>query len=403
MERKLVLSKIDGRIVTAVIEDSKIVELHGDDDEQSSFQVGDIYIGKVKNLVKNIQAAFIEIRPGMECYYSMTSNPNPVFTNKIGKKPLCIGDELLVQIEREAVKTKAPTVTSGLNFTGKYAVLTHGNTSLGISSKIQGEQRQKLKDALSGFTGEDYGFIIRTNAKDAAIEEVTAEMTHLLETYRALTSRAKMRTCFSCMKEAPKSYLTELRNIYQDGLTEILVEDDEIYEEVRTFLAEVQPEDLTKLVHYEDRLLPLHKLYSVEHALSEALKSRVWMKSGAYLVIEPTEAMTVVDVNSGKCVLKKEDPEAYFKVNVEAAKETARQMRLRNLSGIIMIDFINMKNEGQRERLMEIFAGELRKDPVRADVIDMTKLQLVEVTRRKVRKPLHESFRKWKRGVMEVE
>lgn len=378
--------------MTAVLENGTVAELHVDDLNVSHYHVGDIYIGRVKNIVKNIQAAFIEIQPGVECYYRISDNPDPVFTKKLGKKPLCIGDELLVQIEREAVKTKVPTVTSNLNLTGKYAVLTHGNRQIGVSAKLPKELRQTFKDTFQSYAGDAYGFIIRTNAAALTVEELGEELDSLRASYEQLTMLAMSRTCFTCMKQSPREYLTELRNIYQDALTEVIVEDEELYEETEKFLREEQPEDLGKLVRYDDPLLPLHKLYSVEHVLQEALKERVWMKSGAYLVIQPTEALTVIDVNSGKCVLKKADSQAFYKINKEAAREAARQIRLRNLSGIILIDFINMKDEMEQQELLNYFSGQLKADPVRADVVDMTKLQLVEVTRRKVRKPLHEAW-----------
>ena len=394
MERKLILCRINHNIVSSVLENGKIVELHVEKPDNRQFHVGDIYIGRVKNIVKNIQAAFVEIQPGVECYYQITDNHFPIFTKKIGKKPLCIGDELLVQIEREAVKTKVPTVTSNLSLAGKYSVLTHGNTQIGVSSKFSKEQRTLWKEALADYANSSYGFIVRTNAAQLSQAELKAEIDKQIAAYEQLKVLAQSRTCFSCMKQAPREYLAALKNIYQDGLQEILVEDAELFDEVSQFLEEEQQEDTKKLIRYEDSLLPLHKLYSVEHVLEEALAERVWMKSGAYLVIQPTEALTVIDVNSGKCVLKKNDPYAFYKINQEAAAEAARQIRLRNLSGIILIDFINMEASEEQQELLSFFKDQLRKDPIRTDVIDITKLQLVEVTRRKVRKPLYEVCQK---------
>lgn len=398
MERKLVLCRINHHIVSSVLENGKIVELHVERPDETQFHVGDIYIGKVKNIVKNIQAAFIEIQPGVECYYQMNNNPTPIFTKKIGKKPLCIGDELLVQIEKEAVKTKAPTVTSNVNLTGKYIVLTHGNTQIGVSSKLSQEQRALWKEALTDYTNASYGFIVRTNAAQLSFTELKLEIEKQIQAYEQLKLLSQSRTCFSCMKRTPKEYLSSLKNIYQDGLQQIIIEDNELFEEVSRFLSEDQAEDMGKLIHYTDSLLPLHKLYSVEHVLEEALRERVWMKSGAYLVIQPTEALTVIDVNSGKCVLKKNDPYAFYKINQEAAAEAARQIRLRNLSGIILIDFINMGTLEEQKQLLAFLKDQLHSDPIRTDVIDVTKLQLVELTRRKVRKPLHEVWKKQRSG-----
>lgn len=394
MKRKLIITRLQDQIVTAVMEDETVVELHCSEKRspKESAALGDIYIGKVKNIVANIKAAFVEIMPGVECYYPMGEGCAPIFTNKIGKKPLCIGDELVVQVSREAVKTKVPTVTGKLNFTGKYAVLTYGDTRVGISSKLSKEKREELQLQTKPYVTEDYGFIIRTNAKDTESETLQKELERLKEEYERLRRIASARVCYSCLYKAPASYLTELRNIYQEGLTDIVIEDKDIYLEVKSYMEKYQPEDLEKLRLYEDSMLPLHKLYGIEKHISDAIKEHVWLKSGAYLVIQPTEALTVIDVNTGKCVSKKNDDRAWMTINMEAAKEAARQIRLRNLSGIILIDFINMKESDLTEELLNYLKKELKKDPVETVLVDMTKLQLVEITRKKIRKPLRETY-----------
>ncbi len=388
----MIIIRKEPYMIAALAENGRIAELHVAPEAKTSVRVGDIYIGRVKKLVPNIEAAFLEIQPGLECYYSLAKNPEPFFTHKSGKKSLCIGDELLVQVEREAVKTKAPTVTSRLSFTGKYAVLTTGNTICGVSGKIQGEKRERWKQTVQEWKNDRFGIVIRTNAQDMSAEIVKKEVDQIMKEADLLIQKAASRVCFSCMKQTPPEYLTCIQGLTAGRQTEILVEEEHLYEDVREYLTERQPEDLPMLSRYQDPLLPLDKLYSVEYTIREALKERVWMKSGAYLVIQPTEALTVIDVNSGKCVLKKKDREGFLKVNLEAAREAARQIRLRNLSGIILIDFINLEDSCQQEQLLTVLADELAKDTVKAEVIDVTKLQLVEITRRKVHKPLHEAF-----------
>lgn len=395
MNRKLIITRIENKILTALYENETIAELHccGQDMQADKITLGNIYVGKVKNIVRNINAAFIEIANGLECYYAIGENTSPIFTHKIGKKSLCIGDELLVQISKEAVKTKAPTVSSKLNFTGKYAVLTYGDKRIGVSTKLGKADKERLQQIAQPYASDKYGFIIRTNAKDVDDIVLQKELEQLINEYEHLEENAKTRTCFSCLKSAPKPYLSELRNIYQEGLTDIVIEDKVIYQEVKAFLVNEQPEDLNKLRLYEDKILPLHKLYSIETHVANALKEYVWLKSGAYLVIQPTEALTVIDVNTGKCISKKKDDETYLKINLEAAKETARQIRLRNLSGIILVDFINMDKKESMDELLDVFEKELKKDQISTSLIDVTKLQLVEVTRKKVRKPFHEAIR----------
>lgn len=394
MERKLIITNWNDHVLTSVLENGEIVEFHcSKEDEKNEAVLGNIYVGKVKNIVPNIGAAFIEISKGVECYYAVAENKNPIFTQKIGKKPLCIGDELLVQVSKEAVKTKVPTVSSNLNFTGKYAVLTTGDTRIGISAKLPKESREYFQSLAASYQSDAYGFIIRTNAKEVSREIVQAELEQLIQEYEKLIRVANTRVCYSCIKKSPKQYLSELKNIYQDGLTEILIEDPDLYNETAEYLQSYQSEDAAKLHRYEDALLPLDKLYAIEKRLEDALKEKVWLKSGAYLVIQPTEALTVIDVNTGKCISKKKDERTYLKINMEAAKEAAKQIRLRNLSGIILVDFINLDNKERMKELTDAFQRELRKDPISATFVDVTKLQLVEVTRKKVRKPLKEAIR----------
>jgi len=391
MNRKLIITKIEEKIITVVLEDEKVAELHiSKSEEQNTVQLGNIYVGRVKNIVANINAAFIEVAPGVECYYAISENPTPIFTKKIGKKPLCIGDELLVQVSKEAVKTKAPTVSSKLNLTGKYAVLTYGDTRVGASAKLAKEDKLRLIELATEYATSEFGIIMRTNAKDVEPDLLHAELAKLFKEYQNLREQADTRICYSCLIGAPKEYLSELKNIYQEGLTDIIIEDKTIYVEAKAYIEKEQPEDADKLRLYEDKLLPLHKLYGIESQLINALKERVWLKSGAYLVIQPTEALTVIDVNTGKCISKKNDDETYLKINLEAAKEAARQIRLRNLSGIILVDFINLSKEEYMDELLRVFRQELQKDPIATSLVDVTKLQLVEVTRKKVRKPLHE-------------
>ena len=286
------------------------------------------------------------------------------------------------------------TLTNGAGDNSyRYAVLTHGNTRIGVSSKIAKKDREAYKERLQEYQNDQYGLIIRTNAKDAAFEDVLTEIEQLKAEYEHLLKYAASRVCFSCLKSAPRSYITDLKNVYMDGMEEILVNDKEIYEKICSYFKKEMPENL-ELVHFhDDSGYPLGKIYSTETAVEHALSERVWLKHGGYLVIQVTEALTVIDVNSGKNVRKKGDDESTLKMNLEAAKETARQIRLRNLSGIILIDFINQDEEKNEEVLLKEFRYFLSKDPIQTTLVDITALGLAEVTRKKVRKPLHEAVR----------
>lgn len=396
MKRKILIEKTEGQIRTFFLENDEIVEIHcapADEESAGRHLLGNIYVGKVKNIVPNIGAAFVEIESGVNCYYDMKDAEHAVFTHKIGKKPLCIGDELVVQISKEAVKTKAPTVTGNISFTGRYAVLTHGNTRIGVSSKIPKKVREEYKERLRQFQNDRFGIIVRTNAKDAPFQDVLDEISRLKTEYEKIMSAAPTRVCFSCLRSAPPSYISDLKNVYMEGMEEIIVGDPELYTRIQAFFAAEIPEKEDLLRLYDDSAFPLGKLYSTQTAIEKALREKVWLRNGGYLVIQPTEALTVIDVNSGKSAGKGKNEEGILKINLEAAREAARQIRLRNLSGIIIIDFINLESEENVGLLLKEFRMRLAGDPIQTTLVDITPLNLVEVTRKKVHRPLYEQIR----------
>ena len=395
-------------IVSALYDENrKMIEVSLSSPEEEGI-LGNLYIGRVENVVKNLNAAFIRISPEQICYYSMDEYKNPLFTKKISqKKPLVEGEELVVQVSREALKTKDPAVTTNLNFTGKYAVLTTENQQIGISSKLSKNDRERLKQLVEDIEHPDFGLILRTNAANASDEEILAEIQDLAEEWQILKETARHQTCYTCLKKEPPTYLKELVNLPTTSIDEIIVDDRTLFEllcsmhgiretdlwtkgSVSVPIDEVKISNTLTLRYYNDALLRLSALYSVKSSLENALEEKVWLKSGAYLIIQPTEALTVIDVNTGKNVAKKDMQENFLKINKEAAIEIAYQLRLRNISGIIVVDFMNLASKDAEAELMSSFRAELRKDPIPTQLVDMTKLGLVEVTRKKVRKSLGE-------------
>lgn len=394
-------------------ENKKMIEVMPAPSELTSI-LGSIYVGKVQNIVPNLNAAFIKISPDETCYLPLEDFKNPLFTKKIsGKKTLVEGDELLVQVSKEAIKTKDAAVTTNLNFTGRYAVLTTGNRKLGVSSKLKKEQRTHYLNMLEHYVNDpkhlelDYGIIIRTNAADVPDALVIEELDSLVTRYRKLAETAKHKTCYSCLYQEASPYLMHLNGVNQEQLEEIVTDDRRIFEEIcenyhipkAQLMTEgsvsvpvnlTETKDHIRIRYYTDTMLSLSALYSVKANLDDALKERVWLKSGAYLIIQPTEALTVIDVNTGKNTAKKKVQENFRKVNIEAATEIARQLRLRNISGIIIVDFINLTSKEAQAELLAEFKKALRSDPVPVQLVDMTKLGLVEVTRKKVKKSLRE-------------
>lgn len=408
------ITRRENQVLSFLMHGSRAIEIHSDVYEKElsdTVALGDIYIGRIQNIVKNINAAFVELTPGNVCYLPLEDIKHPIYTKKGASAKPQAGDELLVQVMREGIKTKAPAVTTNLTLHGKYLLLTTGNLQLAASGKLPVEEKQRLKALVSEqekcFVPESertdanaagnndvpfrhFGWLIRTNAGGKDAELILKDQQMLYHQYTDLLGRAQYRTCGSCLLRRPQGYLARLADLYEADAGRIMTDDADLYQELADYLKVWQPEDLSRLSFYEDRLLPMEKLYALERRLQEALQERVWLPCGGYLVIQPTEALTVIDVNTGKFEGGKKKEAAVLKVNKEAAVEIAHQIRLRNLSGIILVDFINMETSASNEELLALLNAKLREDPIPTRLVDMTKLQLVEITRLKKEKPLSE-------------
>lgn len=399
MKNKLLITKINGQILTALVqEDGRVCGLQTEPADNQSI-LGNIYVGKVRNVVKNINAAFVEFQKGQMGYLSLQSAVCPIHTDavKYQENRVLIGDEIIVQVEKEAVKTKPPTLTGRLDFSGKFLVLTVGNPQISISRKItEKETRQRLNRILKTLQdSQEYGFIARTNSAQASEEELRFEVEKLKKKYEEVVRYGKHKARFNCLYQAPSAYLSSVQNLYQQTQAEVITDSEEIYTQIDRFAQESGWKTKPKLTLWNTEQGKLDAVYNLSKTLERALKEKVWLKTGAYLIIQPTEAFVSIDVNTGKAISKKGDVQnTFLKVNLEAAKEIALQLRLRNLSGIILIDFIDMASEEANKQLLDCLREEFQKDAVPTKLVDMTKLGLVEVTRKKVRKPLYEQIEK---------
>lgn len=358
--------------------------------------IGDIFVAKVMNVVESIKAAFIDYQKGKHGYLPIDMLETPVLLNRSYDGRLKAGDELLVQLEKEAVRSKEPVFTANLSIAGKYCVITSGNRSKGVSKKCSKTIREQLLKSLPDNI--EYGVVIRTNAGELITESsdnlelLFNECQLLSRQMDSLLNEGIHRTCYSKVWHSPPPYLTMLRDIKNITYSQILTDDEQLYEELSSFLKFSSPDMLERLKLYTDNGYPLNKLYSIETKLKELLGTKVWLKSGAYLVIEKTEAMYVIDVNSGKNISKKSNADYILAINLEAAKEIMYQIRIRNLTGMILIDFINMENAADKEKLLSELRRDAKQDIVKTTIVDMTALELVEITRQKNLKSLSEQF-----------
>lgn len=396
MANQLLITKQTDRFVTAWAEDGRIRQFQVEPLQEQGI-LGNVYVGKVRNIVKNINAAFVEFRKGEMGYLSLQSAFCPIHTDSVrhGQNRVLIGDEIIVQVEKEAVKTKPPTLTGSLEFSGKYVVLTAGEEKVSISRKIKDKEvREELQILLKECCKEkEYGLLARTNSAAVAREELMREIQMLEQRFYELVSDGKHRAQFSCLYQAPPAYLESVKDIYKDRITEVLTDDEEIFNSVSAFMKENSWSDAPVVSLWNPERGKMDAVYDISRTMEKALQQKVWLKNGAYLIIQPTEALVVIDVNTGKAIGKKDAQKNFLRVNLEAAREIAVQLRLRNLSGIIVVDFIDMTSEDAKKDLLEAFRMELSKDPVPTRLVDMTKLGLIELTRKKVRKPLYEQLK----------
>ncbi len=391
---KLIITRWKGQLLTVLFSDRKAVEIGLEDD---SSVLGNIYIGKVNRIVKNLNSAFVDFAEGRTGYYSLSDNPVTLFADG-RNRPLKAGDEIIVQVAKEATKSKDPVLTANLNFTGRYGVLTAGKTMIGFSAKIADKAwKDSIRPALEEACDGQAGLIVRTNAYGRE-ELLLQETKQLQEEYRQILEKARYRTCYSLLFRAEPEYVKSIRSCPAGSLEEIVTDDREVYEDLQRYLARCNSEQQCPIRFYEDPMISLSSLYALETVMDQACQKRVWLKSGGYLVIEPTEAMVVIDVNTGKYAGNKNQAETIRMTNLEAAEEISRQLRLRNLSGIIMVDFIDMKLQEDKLQLLEALRACVRPDPIKTTVVDMTALNLVEITRKKEKKPLWEQLSQIEKG-----
>lgn len=367
MSAQIIITKIKNHMISAWLHDHEIVEFQCCNTKQKNI-VGSIYLGKVKNVVKNINGAFVEFEKGELGFLPMRD------------LSLKAEEEIIVQVKKEGSREKKPLLSQQIELTGKYLVLTSDKAAIGISNKIKDrEQRRELREMAEPMVTESYGFILRTSAAGASREAVMREAQELADKYEEIVRKGRYRTPFQLLEvnQDMESMLLFGKLPDQTGL--VITDQDILADSLKRQGYNVR---------YAAEAGEIERQYRIRHFLREALSRKIWMRSGGFLYIEQTEAMAVIDVNTGKSIGNKNKADHIRKINLEAAKEAARQIRLRNLSGIIVIDFIDMKSEYDKETLLRVMQQYLDQDSKKAAAVDITKLGLMEITRKKERNPL---------------
>ncbi|SDF21450.1 Rne/Rng family ribonuclease [Sporolituus thermophilus] len=381
MNKTIIASIMPEESRMALVEDGEPVE-YVLERGATGHLVGNIYKGKVKNVLPGMQAAFIDIGGDKNAYLYVEN----VDANE-GR--LTVGQDILIQIVKDASGSKGPRATTGLMLPGRYAVLAPYADGTGVSRRIEDEaERQRLRQLADKVKPEGMGVIVRTAAAGCSETELARDVEYLYNLWAALAARAKRSPAPTLLYRDVDLAIRIVRDYLDDDVTEVVIDNRDAYGRVCDLLQHLAPAALAKVKFYEDpEDVFVH--YGIAADLSRLLKREVELACGGFLVIDQTEALTVIDVNTGRFVGDTSLGDTVFRVNMEAAAEIARQLRLRDIGGIIIVDFIDMAKEEHKQTVLAFLAEKMRQDRTRSKILGLTSLGLVEITRKKGRPDLN--------------
>lgn len=394
-DKSMLITEIGDRDQIAVLEDRVLVE-HYITRAGARSMVGNIYLGKVQNVLPGMEAAFVDVGRGRNAvlYAGEVAYDEEVDgeTPRI-EKVLRAGQNVLVQVTKDPMGGKGARLTQEVSLPGRFLVLVPSNPEVfGISRRLPDAERRRLKDLLKKVKAPEHGLIVRTAAEGADADDLVADLERLMAEWEAIAKDAKKGKAPRELYEEPELTVRVVRDLFTaEEFKEIVTDSVPIFDQVVAYLKAVAPELVAKVKMHEGKL-PLLEDHHVTEQIHKALERKVWLPSGGYLVIDRTEAMTVIDVNTGKHVGKANLEETVTKTNLEAAEEVARQLRLRDIGGMIIVDFIDMLIERNKQRVIDTIQGAMARDKTRSQVFDISPLGLLEITRKRVSAGLLESF-----------
>ena len=419
MHAELIINATHWETRVALLENGSVVEFHVERVAERGY-IGNIYKGRVVRVLPGMQAAFVNI--GLErtafLYVTDVYDHLSEFELMLGRsedEENCLtdsnteeeqtlhyippsfriedllheGQEILVQVAKDPIGSKGARVTSHISLPGRHLVLMPTMNHLGISRKIEDEsERKRLKEIIDSLRPNGFGFIARTASEGAKTENIRAEMEFLLQLWSNIQKRAENLHCPSLVYEDLDITLRVVRDLFTCDLKRLVVDSRPTYERILAFIETIALH-LRPSVELYEQPKPIFDAFSIEVELSKALRKKVWLKSGGYILIESTEALTAIDVNTGKYVGKHQLEDTILKTNLEAAKEIAFQLRLRNIGGLIIIDFIDMENAANREDVFNALKEAIKKDRSKTNILRMSKIGLIQMTRKRNRENLH--------------
>ncbi|WP_406245542.1 Rne/Rng family ribonuclease [Microbacterium sp. M] len=395
VDRNMVVRSKNGRTQIAVIEDKVLVEHYVARNQDASL-IGNVYLGRVQNVLPSMEAAFVDIGRGRNAVlYSGEVDWDGVETGnqprriELALKP---GDRVLVQVTKDPVGHKGARLTSQISLPGRYLVYVPNGSMNGISRKLPDNERARLKRILKEVLPESSGVIVRTAAEGATEDQLTRDVQRLTNQWEHIRKQVENQQAPALLHAEPDLLVKIVRDVFNEDFTKMLIQGEEAQRTIRAYLESVAPDLLERVEEYEDESDPFD-VFRVTEQIEKALDRKVWLPSGGSLVIDRTEAMTVVDVNTGKFVGSGGNlEETVTKNNLEAAEEIVRQLRLRDIGGIIVVDFIDMVLESNRDLVLRRLVECLSRDRTKHQVAEVTSLGLVQMTRKKLGLGLLETF-----------
>ncbi|MCI0693965.1 Rne/Rng family ribonuclease [candidate division KSB1 bacterium] len=410
MRKEILINSSVGETRIAILEDGRLMELFTERPEAERM-VGDIYLGTVVNVVKGMRAAFVNIGHEQDAFLHFSDIGDTLkeysafldlenasengHTNRrdFHQRPVPKeGQEILVQIIKEPISTKGCRITTELSIPGRYCVLVPNSEMVGVSKKIQSvRERKRLQRLARTMRPKGFGLIVRTVAAGKDDDSLHADVDNLIKVWRKTEERIKREKPPSLVYKDLGMASSVIRDLFTPDIDRVVVDDRKLYQQIVNYLKEVTSQLSNKVELYRGKK-PLFDAYGIEQEIERSLVRKIWTKSGGYVLFDHTEALTAIDVNSGKFMGRGHHDDNALKINLEAAHEIARQLRLRDIGGIIVVDFIDMTDPRCKRRLQDEFRRELRKDRAQSNISPITEFGLIEMTRERVRPSLLFSY-----------
>lgn len=408
MKKQIIISETSKETRIAILEDGELVEFFVEKPEGNRM-VGNIYKGKVENVIDAIQAAFVDIGYHYNAFLPFSEVDNPATvgamiesivkegdeeetTRTRRKKPQSVnaaglktGQDILVQIIKEPFAKKGPRVTTDLSIPGRFLVLVPNEEYVGISKKItRRDEKKRLRKIVHDLKPKNFGLIIRTVAEGQTEKTIKNDLEDLLQKWAELEANVKNNPAPTCVYRDMDVTSMVIRDLLTPDIDQIIVDSKSLYRKLHAYIKSVSPQFVKKISYHGSRN-PLFTEYDVEKEFEKSLNKKVWLKSGGFIVIEHTEAMTTIDVNSGKFIGKKDHEKNSLKINLQASKEIARQLRLRDIGGLIVIDYIDMEEDSNRHKVYQELKRALYLDRAKVALSPISNFGLLEMTRQRTR------------------